>query len=333
MSYLKAIIKTTAAAALALGLVSALPGTGQAQELKLRISGENPATGFDLQMAQRFADNLEAELGDAFSYELFHTQALGNEEVHMQMIRTGQIDVYPMGSDAVSLDSKWSIFDMPFLFSDRETVARLLDGEIGEELRQSMRASAGLEVLAFGELGFRHITNNVRPIVTPADLNGVKIRVPGSQARILAFTTFGAQPISMNLGELYLALQQGTVDGQENPIAAIKNRSFFEVQKHLSLSSHVYSPVTLVMNAARYDALTEDQKAAVKRAAQEAAEYTRQLGIDADAEFLVELRAAMEVNEIDLPAFQAASQPIWDEVGGRAGSDFAAKVIAAAQGG
>jgi TRAP-type transport system periplasmic protein len=144
--------------------------------------------------------------------------------------------------------------------ADRETVARLLDGEIGEEMRQSMRASAGLEVLAFGELGFRHITNNVRPVVKPEDLNRVKIRVPGSKARILAFTTFGAQPISMNLGELYLALQQGTVDGQENPIAAVKNRSFFEVQKYLSLSSHVYSPVTLVMNAAKYDSLTDDQK-------------------------------------------------------------------------
>ena len=101
----------------------------------------------------------------------------------MQMIRTGQIDVYPMGSDAVSLDPKWAIFDMPFLFSDQETVARLLDGEVGEQLRESMREAAGLEVLAFGELGFRQITNNVRPIVTPEDLDGVQIpraRQPGA---------------------------------------------------------------------------------------------------------------------------------------------------------
>lgn len=175
-----------------------------AQELSLRISGENPISGLDLQMAERFAQNLEAELGDAFEYELFHTQALGDESVHMQMIRTGQLDVYPMGSDAVSLDEKWAIFDMPFLFSDRETIARLLDGEVGEELRQSMRESAGIEVLAFGELGFRQITNNVRPIVVPEDLQGVQIRVPGSPARILSFTEFGAQPISMNFGESIL---------------------------------------------------------------------------------------------------------------------------------
>jgi TRAP-type transport system periplasmic protein len=314
--------------AAAIALASAAPAAGQ--ELTLRISGENPATGFDLQMAQRFADNLEAELGDAFAYEFFHTGALGDETVHMQMIRTGQIDIYPMGSDAVSLDSKWAIFDMPFLFSDRETVARLLDGEIGEELRASMRESAGLEVLAFGELGFRHITNNVRPISVPADLEGVQIRVPGSEPRILAFTTFGAQPITMNFGELYLALQQGTVDGQENPLAAVKNRSFFEVQDYLSLSSHVYSPVTLVMNAAKYDSLTEEQQAAVKAAAQEAAEYTRQLGTEADATFLAELEQSMEVNEIDLEAFKAASEPIWEQVGAMAGEEFAATVVEAA---
>lgn len=314
--------------ATAVAVVSAAPLA--AQELSLRISGENPTTGLDLVMAQRFADNLEAELGDDFSYEIFHTGALGNEEVHMQMIRTGQIDVYPMGSDAVSLDSKWAIFDMPFLFSDRDTVTRLLDGEIGEALRASMRESAGLEVLAFGELGFRHITNNVRPIVTPEDLEGVQIRVPGSEARILSFSAFGAQPISMNFGELYLALQQGTVDGQENPLNTIQNRSFFEVQDYLSLSNHVYSPVTLVMNAQKYDSLTEDQKAAVERAAQEAAEYTRGIGEEADATLVEELGQSMEVNEIDLAAFKEAAVPIWEEVGAMAGGDFAAQVVEAA---
>jgi tripartite ATP-independent transporter DctP family solute receptor len=316
--------------AAALALIVAAPVPGAAQSLTLRISGENPATGFDLQMAQRFADNLEASLGDDFAYEFFHTGALGDETVHMQMIRTGQIDVYPMGSDAVSLDSKWAIFDMPFLFSDRETVARLLDGEIGEELRASMRESAGLEVLAFGELGFRHITNNTRPITVPADLQGVQIRVPGSEPRILAFTTFGAQPITMNFGELYLALQQGTVDGQENPLAAVKSRSFFEVQDYLSLSGHVYSPVTLVMNAAKYDSLSDEHKAAVKAAAQEAAEYTRQLGTEADATLLAELEQSMQVNEIDLAAFKEAAGPIWEQVGAMAGSEFAAKVVEAA---
>lgn len=307
------------------------PAMVTAQDLKLRISGENPMTGLDLQMADRFAQNLKEELGDAFEYELFHTQALGNEDVHMQMIRTGQIDVYPMGSDAVTLDDKWAIFDMPFLISDRETVARLLDGEVGDELRSSLRESARLEVLAFGENGFRHITNNVRPIVTPNDLAGMQIRVPGSPARILTFQSLGAQPISMNMGELYLGLQQGTVDGQENPLPQIVNRSFFEVQEYLSLSGHVYTPTTLVMNGGRFNGLTSEQQDAVRRAAQEAAEYTRELGRQADQELLDQLEGQIAINEIDLEAFREASLPIWDAVGEIAGSDFARSVIAATE--
>jgi tripartite ATP-independent transporter DctP family solute receptor len=324
------LTRTACAAALALALVG--PGGGAAaQSLTLKISGENPASGLDLQMAQKFADVLSEKMGDGFSYELFHTQALGDENVHLQMIRTGQIDIYPMGSDAVKLDPAWAVFDLPFLFEDRDAVARLLDAGSGDKLRASMREQAGLEVLAFGELGFRQITNTVRPIVKPEDLNGVKLRVPGSKTRVLSFEGFGAAPITMNFGELYLALQQGTVDGQENPLLTIKNRSLFEVQKYLSLSGHVYTPVTFVMNGARYDSLSEEQQTAVREAAQEAAEHTRSLGTEADATLLDELGQTMEVNEIDLAAFQEAAVPIWAEIGEIAGKELADEMIAAAR--
>jgi tripartite ATP-independent transporter DctP family solute receptor len=319
-----------AAALCAASVVLTGGNAAHAQALTLRISGENPMTGLDLRMAEKFGEVLKERMGDDLSHELFHTQALGDEQVHLQMIRTGQIDVYPMGSDAVTLDPAWAVFDMPFLFSDRETVARLLDGEIGDELRASMREAAGLEVLAFGELGFRQMTNNVRPIVTPADMEGVQFRVPGSPARILSFRMLGAEPINMNFGELYLALQQGTVDGQENPLITIKNRSLNEVQKYLSLSGHVYSPVTLVMNGAKYDSLTPEQQTMVREAALEAAKFTRGLGAEGDATMLGELAGSMEVNEIDLAAFKEAAAPIWTEVGKMAGDDLAQRVIDAA---
>jgi tripartite ATP-independent transporter DctP family solute receptor len=321
---------TTIAGAFAAGLALATTGGAGAQELTLRISGENPPSGNDIKMAQKFADLLKEELGDDFEFELFHTQALGDENVHVQMIRTGQIDVYPMGSDAVKLDKKWAIFDMPFLFKDRDTVSRLLDGEIGDELRKSMRESAGLEVLAFGELGFRQITNNVRPIVKPEDLAGIKLRTPGSETRVLSFEMLGAAPITMNLGEVYLALQQGTIDGQENPLITIKGRSFDEVNKYLSLSGHVYTPVTFVMNGAKYDSLSPEMQALVKEKALEAAKYTRQLGTEADANLIEELKKNLEVNEIDKDAFVEAAKPIWVKIGEIAGPDFTEQVIEAA---
>jgi tripartite ATP-independent transporter DctP family solute receptor len=321
---------TTIAGAFAAGLALATAGGVAAQSLTLRISGENPPTGNDIKMAQKFAELLEERLGDEFDHELFHTQALGDENVHLQMIRTGQIDVYPMGSDAVSLDKSWAVFDMPFLFADRDAVSRLLDGEIGDELRKSMRASAGLEVLAFGELGFRQLANNVRPIVTPDDLKGIKLRLPGSETRVLSFEMLGAAPITMNLGEVYLALQQGTIDGQENPLITIKGRSFNEVAKYLSLSGHVYTPITFVMNGAKYDSLTPERQALVKEVALEAANYTRELGTEADASLLEELGQTMEINEIDREAFVEAAGPIWEAIAEIAGPEIAEKVTSAA---
>lgn len=306
-------MKKTLIASLLLSVV-AFAAPSQAEPLKLRISGENPGASADLIMAKTFGDKLKEKLGDDFSFEFFHTGALGDEVVHMQMVRSGQIDVYPMGSDAIQLDKNWGIFDVPFLFADRETVARVLDGKIGEELRASMRKRAGLEVLAFGELGFRQITNNVRPVVKPEDMKGIKLRVPGNRARVLMFETYGAAPVSMNLSELYLALQNGTVDGQENPMETVMVNSLHEVQKNLAISKHVYTPVTLVMNAGRFEKLSDDQKKAVREAAQEAAEHVRSLGEKIDAEAVEKLKSEgkVAVTEIDLAAFQEASKPVWE---------------------
>jgi tripartite ATP-independent transporter DctP family solute receptor len=302
-------------------------GSAGAADLDLRMSVESTPGSPTQTMLAAFRDALQEEMGDAVAIEYFDGGTLGDEIVHMEMVRSGQLDVIPIGSDAVQLDAKWAVFDMPFLIPDRDTASRILDGEIGQQLTASMRESADLQVLGFGEIGFRNITNNVRPVVTPADLEGLKLRTPGSKTRILAFQKLGATPVTMNIGELYLALQQGTVDGQENPLANIKAFSWNEVQKYLSLSSHVYTPITLVMNGERWDSLSDEQKAAVGRAAAKAVEHSRQFGADNDATLLDELSKSMEVNEIDLAAFQEASGPIWDEIAPIAGEEFTQAVI------
>ena len=245
-------------------------GTAQADALKLRLSVESTPGSATQHMLASFRDALQQEMGDAVAIEFFDSGTLGDEIVHMQQVRTGQLDVIPIGSDAVQLDTKWAVFDIPFLFADREAVAKVLDGDIGLQLDDSFQASAGLKVLGFGEIGFRNISNNVRPIVKPEDLDGVKLRVPGSKTRILAFEMLGAAPINMNIGEVYLALQQGTVDGQENPLGNIRKWSWYEVQKYISISRHVYTPITFVMNLRRYEGLSDEQRAAVDRAARAA---------------------------------------------------------------
>ena len=322
--------RSFAASALAVAAAGFLAAEGAgAADLDLRMSVESAPGAATQVMLAAFRDALQEELGDAVAIEYFDGGTLGDEIVHMEMVRSGQLDVIPIGSDAVQLDAKWAVFDMPFLIPDREVATKILDGEIGQQLIESMRASADLQVLGFGEIGFRNITNNVRPIVAPADLQGLKLRTPGSKTRILAFEKLGATPVTMNIGELYLALQQGTVDGQENPLGNIKAFSWHEVQKYLSLSSHVYTPITLVMNGERWNSLSDEQKAAVGRAAAKAVEHSRQFGADNDATLLDELSKSMEVNQIDLAAFQEASKPIWDEIAPIAGEEFTQAVIAA----
>ena len=230
----------------------------------------------------------------------------------------------------MQLDAKWAVFGIPFLFADREAVAAVLDSILGAQLDESFQKSAGLKVLGFGEIGFRNISNNVRPIVKPADLDGIKLRVPGSKTRILAFEMLGAAPINMNIGEVYLALQQGVVDGQENPLGNIRKWSWYEVQEYISISRHVYTPITFVMNLRRYDSLTDEQRAAVGRAAVLA---SRAYGTENDAKLRAEItelaKGKVAFNEIDVAAFQEAAKPIAVEIGKVASEDFTASVMAA----
>jgi tripartite ATP-independent transporter DctP family solute receptor len=321
---MKALLTT-----LALGLPLAAPAV--AAPLALKIASPSPTDGFDTVVAQKLADKLKEKLGDDFTYEFFDNATIGDEVVHMQQVRTGQLDITPLGSDAVELDKAWAVFDMPFMFKDRTVVAKVLDGDFGKKLAASMRETAGLEVLAFGEIGFRQITNSIRPITTPADFQGMKIRVPGSPTRILTFETFGAAPTRMNFGEVFVALQNKTIDGQENPLNDIVTRSLQEVQKYISISNHVYTPVTLVMNATKFDALPDDQKALVKELALEAAKEVRVLGEAKDAELLAKLKAdgKNDINEIDREAFLKASEPLYAEIGQIAGGTYGEEFLAA----
>lgn len=317
------------AAALAFATTAAM-----AETLKLRLSVESTPGVATQYMLASFRDLLKEELGDAVEIEYFDSGTLGDEIVHMQQVRTGQLDVIPIGSDAVQLDEKFAVFDIPFLFSSREQAGAVLDGPIGEELDQSFQRSAGLKVLGFGEIGFRNITNNVRPIVTPADLEGLKLRTPGSKTRILAFEMLGATPIKMNVGEIYLSLQQGVIDGQENPLGNIAKWSWDEVQDYISMSRHVYTPTTFVMNLRRYEGLTDEQRAAVDRAAAKAVVMSREYGAQNDAELEKVIRERspdVAFNDIDNASFKAKAAEIGAEIGKIAGEEFTQKFLAAVE--
>jgi tripartite ATP-independent transporter DctP family solute receptor len=319
-----------------LGFVAAVAlaalSTGATAQTALRMAVETtPGDPLNV-MLTAFRDELQKSAGDAVAIEFFEGGALGDEGALMEMIRVGQAHVVPLGSDIVQLEKKFSVFDAPFLFADKQAAREALDGELGELLRTALRENANLQALAFGELGFRAVSNNVRPIETPEDLSGLKLRTPGSETRIMAFQMLGAAPTPMNLGDVYVALRQGALDGQENPLSVIKEFSLFEVQKYISLTNHVYSPITLAMHGPTWDALSDDLKQNVLAAAEVAAEKTRQLSDESDAKLVGEFEAAgVAVNSPDLAPFKVAAEPVHAEIAKIVGDDFMAKAAGAAQ--
>ena len=318
-------LKIACASVIALGLFT---GAAMAQT-PLRIAVEtSPGDPLNL-MLTTFKDELAANAGADFAVEFFEGGSLGDETALTEMLRVDRVQVVPLGSDIVQMDHHFAVFDAPFLFDNKDEARAALDGELGELLKTTLRQRANLHALAFGELGFRSVSNNPRPINVPADLAGLKIRTPGSETRILAFTMLGAAPTPMALGDAYVAMRQGALDGQENPLSVIEEFSLYEVQKYISLTNHVYSPITLTMNGKTWDALSDDQKAKVTAAAEVAGQKTRELSDSKDAELVAFFESkGVAVNTPDIAAFQAAAEPIHAEIAKFVTPEFMAQVEA-----
>jgi tripartite ATP-independent transporter DctP family solute receptor len=309
----------------AVGLSLTVPAAFAQTQMRLAVetTGRDPTNV----MLSTFRDELKKSAGDEVAIDYFEGGALGDENALAELIRAGQVEVISMGSDIVALDSKFAIFDMPFLLKDKATARAALDGELGEMLAKSLRDTVDLQVVGYGELGFRVISNNVRPITKPEDLQGLKLRTPSNEGRILAFKALGAAPTPMPLGEAYVGLRQGALDGQENPLSVIKEFSLFEVQKYISITNHVYTPVTLVMNGRAWDAMTPEMQEKLKDAAKKAGEATRLLSDESDAQLVGEFEAAgVAVNQIDPVPFQAAAAPVADKIAGVVTPEFMARV-------
>ena len=284
-------------------LVSCTAATGEGG-LEITLAVETSAGDPLHDTLATFADELENELGDEASVRFLAGGATGNEEAILQGTRAGEFDVAAVSGSVAALDPTFNIMEIPFLFEDRQEAGEFLDGEYGEEMSQSLQEVAGLSVLGFGENGFRHITTNSGPIESPEDLAGQQIRTPGSPERVRVFEELGASPQQIDIDETYLALEQGVLDGQENPLIVIDAFSFYEKQDYLALTYHNYSPVYLVINEENFSEFPENVRQGMREAAQAAALDSRQSGEEADAELLADFEAAgMTVTEPDLEPF------------------------------
>lgn len=258
--------------------------------------------------AQLFKDRVEELSNNTLNVSLHPAGELGNSPTLLQGARLGTIDIVLVGNPYfTAFAPQINLLDLPFLFQSAAHAYQVLDGRIGDRLLSSLN-SANLQGLAFWEIGFRDLTNNKRPIVTPADLAGLKLRTTPNPAHIKAFQILGANPAPMPFAEVYSALQTGTIDGQENPINHIYASQLYEVQKHLSRTAHAYTAAPLVMNRGRFARLSPAQQTVLKTAALEAATYERTRNANEAAGNLQAMKDAgvQVVESPDVAAFRAA---------------------------
>lgn len=281
----------------------------------------------------KFKQIVEEKTQNAVEVHLYPNGQLADDATGIDQVKLGTIQAAViMGSIGTFSDAGTAygnIEELPFMFSDTASARKAWDGKLGE-LMTKRAESQGLKVMNYWENGFRNFTNNVRPIVVPKDMSGIKFRVASSEIRTRTFNELGASAITIAFSELFTALQQGTVDGQENPLSIIQTSQFYEVQKYLSLSRHIYNTATFIMNQRFWNELTDEQKGIITAAAEEAKLLCRAEQDKFEASVLKTLEDdGMVVNEINTQEFVDAVQPVWDYFIKTYGDDAKALVDAA----
>jgi tripartite ATP-independent transporter DctP family solute receptor len=263
------------------------------------------------QGATKFKEIAEKNSNGRLKVEIYPSSQLGGERQVIEAVQNNIVQMVITGGTYGVIDQRFLVLELPFVFKDPQDAYAKLDGELGAKMF-SFLAEKNLKGLAFWENGTRHITNSKHPIKTPDDLKGLKIRVPENKASLKIFETLGANVTPMVYSELFQALEQGVVDGQENPVPNIHSSKFYEVQKYISLTGHQYSPSPVLMSLKFYDSLPDDLKKVVDDAAKEAGTFERQVSQENQAKLLEDLKAqGMEVNEVDREAFKAKVESVY----------------------
>ena len=269
---------------------------------------------------ERFGEELEAAAPGRFTVSIFPSAQLGSEREMQEQLTIGTLEVTVTGVLGI-YEPKLALLELPYLFRDRDHIRAAQQSEAVQDLAASLPAN-GLRLIGFVENGFRNITNNVRPIESPEDVSGMMIRTPENAAQVETFRALGAQPTPMPFSELYAALRQGVVDGQENPLQNIYDGRLHEVQEHLALTGHIYNSAYIVISEQFFQSLPEEDRDAVLAAAQAAGTWQFELIAARDEELLQALRdAGMQVTEPDQDAFRAATEPAYEVFFGQFGDE------------
>ena len=310
---MKALRPTLLAAALS-GLTLAFSQGALAQTV-MRISVSTAQNSHQGVAIDTLAKEVEKRTNGRYKIQTFYSGSLGAEREATEAVQLGTQELTWTSTGPIpNFVPEVKILDVPFLFRDYAHARAVLDGPIGQEMLKKFEGK-GFKALAWGENGFRHMTNNKRAINAPEDMKGLKMRTMENPVHIQAYKGFGIIPTPMAFTEVFTALQQGTVDGQENPLSVITANKFEQVQKHLTLTGHVYSPGVFLMNKAAFDKLSDADKQHFLEAAKVAAKANRDRVDQDEANAVKDLRAKgmQVVDKVDKAPYQNALKPVFTD--------------------
>jgi TRAP-type transport system periplasmic protein len=268
-----------------------------------------PGSLYDV-TAKEFARRLDAVIAADFAVVIQGGTQLGDPVQVLEKLKRGEVTFGIASTAMTTMSEMFGIFDLPFLIRDREQVRRITKVMLEPVLQPEVH-KYGFRILAIWENGFRHITNNVRPIRRPEDLKGLRIRVPEGAWRQKVFRALGAEPVTMPLREVYDGFKSGAIHGQENPLAQIKGGRFDEVQRFLALSDHSYTPAYLVVDEEHFARLPLEVQRAIEKTAAEMQDWVYATAVKMESELIDQLGERMETNQIDSKAFIDASRPLY----------------------
>jgi tripartite ATP-independent transporter DctP family solute receptor len=283
--------------------------------------------------AEEFAKRANAKLGERAKVVVYGSSQLGGDSELLKKLKLGTVDLALPSTVMSSVADIFGIFEMPYLVKNRCHMKKIGESIFWSQIAPSVE-DRGYKIIGLWENGFRHMTNNLRPIVTPEDLKGVKLRIPEGEWRMKMFKAYGANPTPMALSEVFVALQTGVVDGQENPFPQIYSQKFHEVQKYLSLTGHVYTPAYVTTGKAKWSKLPEDVRKVLETTAKEMQEFVYETAEKMDQELLDKMKGSVQVNEVNKDAFVKASKPVYEEFDKsvKGGKELIEKILELAKG-
>ncbi len=314
----------------AAGLASTVPSAFAQGQMRLTLAHNLTPTSPKGIGAQTFADMMSKKTNGRITVHVAHSEQLGSENTNMSALRTGTLDFGALGLGALlSVAPECAALGLPFLYSNLKTAWASLDGPIGQDLAKRIEAK-NLVFLGWWCNGIRQTTNSKRAINKPEDLKGLRIRTPLDPSTVDMFAAMGATPQQINWGEVYLALQTGVVDGQENPLANIYAAKLYEVQKFLSFTNHKYEPTALLMSTATWNRLSEADRKIVRDAAKETQPIQRKSMADSDEALVAEFKKMpnFQMNSPDTAPFKQATEVVWDQWEKKPFGDFVKKLRA-----